>query len=107
MGFRRLARRSLARVGRNRHRNRMRARRGRRHLSRRQEAGRLSPAAFIYIERNVVSGQVLAEVPFPPSVKDIYPPALVDAAPWLTKFSLFLWLAAAIIIVFFLVAYRK
>jgi F-type H+-transporting ATPase subunit a len=55
----------------------------------------------------VVSGQVLAEVPFPPSVNDIYPPALVGGAEWLTKFSLFLWLAAAIVIVFFLIAYRS
>ncbi|WP_432835793.1 F0F1 ATP synthase subunit A [Dactylosporangium sp. CA-092794] len=48
---------------------------------------------------------VLAEVPFPPTVEDIFPPAL--GPEWLTKFSLFLWLAAAVVIVFFLVAYRN
>lgn len=53
-----------------------------------------------------MSGLVLAEVPFPPSVDDIFPPGLWDAAPWLTKFSLFLWLAVAVVLVYFLVSYR-
>jgi F-type H+-transporting ATPase subunit a len=55
----------------------------------------------------VVSGLVLAEVPFPPSVEDIFPPSLWDAAPWLTKFSLFLWLAVAVVLIYFLVSYRE
>jgi F-type H+-transporting ATPase subunit a len=55
----------------------------------------------------VVSGLVLAEVPFPPTVEDIFPPSLWDAAPWLTKFSLFLWLAVAVVLVYFLVSYRE
>lgn len=54
-----------------------------------------------------MSGLVLAEVPFPPSVKDIFPPSLWDAAPWLTKFSLFLWLAVALVLIYFLVSYRE
>jgi F-type H+-transporting ATPase subunit a len=55
----------------------------------------------------VVSGLVLAEVPFPPSVEDIFPPSLWDWAPWLTKFSLFLWLAVAVVLIYFLVSYRE
>jgi F-type H+-transporting ATPase subunit a len=60
-----------------------------------------------------VSGQALvlaggAEVPWPPSVNDFYLPSIVDGAyPWLTKFTLLVWFAVAIIIVFFLVAYRN
>jgi F-type H+-transporting ATPase subunit a len=55
----------------------------------------------------VVSGLVLAETPFPPSVEDIFPPSLWEAAPWLTKFSLFLWLAVAVVLIYFLVSYRS
>src|SRR5262249_50303242 len=61
----------------------------------------------------VVSGHasVLAEggVPgWPPSVHDFYLPSLVPGAgPWLTKFTLMVWLAVAIILIFFLVAYRS
>lgn len=54
-----------------------------------------------------MSGLVLAETPFPPSVEDIFPPSLWEAAPWLTKFSLFLWLAVAVVLVYFLVSYRE
>ncbi|MFC4046702.1 F0F1 ATP synthase subunit A [Dactylosporangium siamense] len=54
-----------------------------------------------------MSGLVLAEVPFPPSVDDIFPPSLWESAPeWLTKFSLFLWLAVAVVLIYFLVSYR-
>jgi F-type H+-transporting ATPase subunit a len=48
---------------------------------------------------------VLAEVPFPPSVNDFYLPSLA-AGYWVTKFTLMVWLAVAVLIVFFLVAYR-
>jgi F-type H+-transporting ATPase subunit a len=48
---------------------------------------------------------VLAEVPFPPSVGDFYLPSLA-AGYWVTKFTLMVWLAVAVLIVFFLVAYR-
>jgi F-type H+-transporting ATPase subunit a len=60
----------------------------------------------------VVSGQAsfLAEggVPgWPPSVHDFYLPSLVPGAgPWLTKFTLLVWVAVALILIFFLVAYR-
>jgi F-type H+-transporting ATPase subunit a len=59
-----------------------------------------------------VSGQatILAEshVPWPPSVNDFYLPSVVSGAgPWLTKFTLMVWLAVALIIIFFLVAYRR
>jgi F-type H+-transporting ATPase subunit a len=46
-------------------------------------------------------------IPFPPSVDDFYLPSLIHGAgPWLTKFTLLVWLAVAAIIVFFLVTYR-
>jgi F-type H+-transporting ATPase subunit a len=59
-----------------------------------------------------VSGQaiVLADshIPWPPSVEDFYLPSLVHGAgPWLTKFTLLVWLAVAFLIVFFLYAYRS
>jgi F-type H+-transporting ATPase subunit a len=60
-----------------------------------------------------VSGQALVlaggtEVPWPPSVDDFYLPSIVDGGyPWLTKFTLLVWFAVAIIIVFFLLAYRN
>lgn len=48
------------------------------------------------------------EIPFPPSVEDFYPPSLIEnAGPWLTKYTLLVWFAAAVIIVFFLAAYRN
>jgi F-type H+-transporting ATPase subunit a len=47
------------------------------------------------------------DLPFPPSVEDFYLPGLFGAYPWITKFTLLVWLAVALIIVFFLVAYRK
>lgn len=48
------------------------------------------------------------DVPWPPSVEDFYLPAIVNGAyPWFTKFTALVWLAVAIIIVFFLTAYRK
>jgi F-type H+-transporting ATPase subunit a len=57
-----------------------------------------------------VSGQatVLAgAIPWPPSVEDFYLPSVVHGAgPWLTKFTLMVWLAVALIILFFLLAYR-
>jgi F-type H+-transporting ATPase subunit a len=59
------------------------------------------------MERDVVSSLFLAEVPFPPSVEDIFPPNIGDIGPWLSKFTLFLWLAVAIVIIFFLVSYRQ
>jgi F-type H+-transporting ATPase subunit a len=41
-------------------------------------------------------------------VEDFYLPSLVSGAgPWLTKFTLMVWLAVAVIIIFFMVAYRS
>lgn len=49
-----------------------------------------------------------ADVPFPPGVEDFYPPSIIDGTgPWFTKLVLFLWIAVAVIIIFFLVAYRS
>ena len=54
--------------------------------------------------------QVLA-VPrseFPPSVEEFFPPPLVEwAGPWLTKFTLYTWVAVGLLILFFLLAYRN
>jgi F-type H+-transporting ATPase subunit a len=51
---------------------------------------------------------VLSDIPFPPSVEDFYPPALIEGTyPWLTKFTVLVWVAVAAIIVFFLMSYRN
>jgi F-type H+-transporting ATPase subunit a len=55
-----------------------------------------------------VSGQfsVLAKgVPWPPSVDDFYLPGWFY--PWITKFTVMVWIALAIVLAFFLLAYRK
>jgi F-type H+-transporting ATPase subunit a len=47
-------------------------------------------------------------IPWPPSVDEFFPPDLFGGNnPLLTKFALLLWLAVALIIIFYLVAYRK
>lgn len=48
-----------------------------------------------------------SEVPFPPSVEDFFLPPVVGEGPWFTKITLLVWLTAAILIIFFLVSYRK
>jgi F-type H+-transporting ATPase subunit a len=52
-----------------------------------------------------------AEVPFPPSVEDFYLPSIVPwgghESYWFTKITALLWISVAVIIIFFLVAYRK
>jgi F-type H+-transporting ATPase subunit a len=63
------------------------------------------------MEDGPVSGQAVAfaveELPWPPSVNDVFLPSVVqDAGPWVTKFTLMVWLAVALIIVFFLATYR-
>jgi F-type H+-transporting ATPase subunit a len=50
---------------------------------------------------------ILAETPFPPGVGDFFPPAIAGPEFWFTKFTLFVWISVALIIVFFLFAYRK
>ncbi|HEX6498235.1 MAG TPA: F0F1 ATP synthase subunit A [Micromonosporaceae bacterium] len=59
----------------------------------------------------MVSGQVSlladARPPFPPGVGDFFLPGIAGAYPWLTKFTLMVWFAVALIILFFLVSYRK
>ena len=45
---------------------------------------------------------------FPPDVGEFFPPALLEAAgPWLTKFTLFLWVGVGLVLIFFLVNYRN
>jgi len=53
-----------------------------------------------------VTAVLAADTPFPPSVEDIFTPG-IGGSVWLTKFSLMVWFAVALLIVFFLVAYRK
>jgi F-type H+-transporting ATPase subunit a len=49
---------------------------------------------------------VLAKgVPWPPSVDEFYLPGW--AYPWVTKFTVMVWIALAVVVVFFLVAYRN
>ncbi|MER7588682.1 F0F1 ATP synthase subunit A [Micromonospora sp. NPDC127501] len=48
---------------------------------------------------------------FPPSVDDFYLPAIVpwgvENAPWFTKFTLMIWIAVGVLIIFFLATYRN
>jgi F-type H+-transporting ATPase subunit a len=56
------------------------------------------------------SVRFLAEgrLPWPPSVEDFYPPSLVHGAGfWLTKFTVFIWISVALIVLYFLLAYRS
>ena len=52
-----------------------------------------------------------ADVPFPPSVEDFYLPSILPWGEhdnyWFTKITALLWVTVAIIIIFFLVTYRK
>lgn len=57
-------------------------------------------------EDDILSGHLVAlELPWPPSVGDFFPPNL--AGPWITKFTIMVWLAVALLIIFYLTAYRK
>jgi F-type H+-transporting ATPase subunit a len=59
----------------------------------------------------VVIGQAMIpsedKLPFPPGVEDFFPPPLVGDDPWITKFTVLVWAAVAVIILFFLITYRK
>jgi len=48
-----------------------------------------------------------ADVPWPPSVEEAFFPPGVAGSLWVTKFSIMVWLAVAVIIVFFLVTQRN
>lgn len=51
-----------------------------------------------------------SEVPFPPSVGDFYLPSILPwggDSLWVTKITVLVWIAAALIIVFFMTAYRE
>jgi F-type H+-transporting ATPase subunit a len=52
-----------------------------------------------------------ADVPFPPSVGDFYLPSILPWGEhdnyWFTKITALLWVTVALIIIFFLVTYRK
>src|SRR5918998_2163632 len=50
---------------------------------------------------------VAAELPWPPSVEDFFLPPIAGPDNWFTKFTLFVWVSVALIILFFLFAYRN
>ncbi|HEX6684295.1 MAG TPA: F0F1 ATP synthase subunit A [Candidatus Limnocylindrales bacterium] len=54
----------------------------------------------------VASVLSLEDPPWPPSVDEFFPPGLFGI-DWLTKMMLMVWLAIALIIIFFLIAYRN
>jgi F-type H+-transporting ATPase subunit a len=61
-----------------------------------------------------VTGQSIvlaAGVPFPPSVEDFYLPSIAPwgshASYWFTKITALVWIGVALLIIFFLAAYRK
>jgi F-type H+-transporting ATPase subunit a len=49
---------------------------------------------------------VAQDLPWPPGVEDFFLPPIAGPDNWFTKFTLFLWVTVALVIVFFLVAYR-
>jgi F0F1-type ATP synthase, subunit a len=53
------------------------------------------------------AGMVASDVHFPPTVDEFFPPALFGLDGWLTKFTIYAWVAVALLIIFFLVAYRR
>lgn len=54
-----------------------------------------------------MSGRLVAAegLPWPPSVGDFYPPDV--AGPWVTKFSIMVWIAVGLLLIFFLASYRN
>jgi F-type H+-transporting ATPase subunit a len=44
---------------------------------------------------------------FPPGVEEFFPPALLGLDGWLTKFTIFAWVAVGVLIIFYLLAYRN
>ena len=51
-----------------------------------------------------------ADVPFPPTVEDFFLPSIApwgEHSYWFTKITLLLWISVAILIIYFLVSYRK
>jgi len=62
----------------------------------------------VFGQANVLAA---GQAAFPPSVDDFYLPAIVpwgaENAPWFTKFTLMIWLAVGVLIIFFLATYRN
>jgi F-type H+-transporting ATPase subunit a len=58
-------------------------------------------------EDYTVSEKVIAAegLPWPPRVEDFFLPDI--AGPWVTKFSVMIWIAVALLLIFFLVTYRN
>ena len=60
-----------------------------------------------------MTGQTIvpaADVPFPPTVEDFYLPSIAPWGGhdvWFTKITLLVWLSVAVLIIFFMVAYRS
>jgi F-type H+-transporting ATPase subunit a len=50
---------------------------------------------------------IAAELPWPPGVEDFLLPPIAGPEHWFTKFTLFVWIAVALIIVLFMLAYRN
>lgn len=55
---------------------------------------------------NLQLAPLAADVPWPPSVDEFFPPGIGNS-PWITKFSVMIWIAVAVIIIFFLVTQRN
>jgi F-type H+-transporting ATPase subunit a len=59
----------------------------------------------------VIGQSTVLAAEFPPSVEDFYLPSILpwgaEDTYWFTKITLLVWLTVAILIIFFLVAYRK
>ena len=58
----------------------------------------------------MISQSTVLAAEFPPSVEDFYLPSILPwghESYWFTKITVLAWVAVALIIVFFLVSYRK
>jgi F-type H+-transporting ATPase subunit a len=55
----------------------------------------------------LASASSASGVPWPPSVEDFNLPGLFGTDHWITKFTILVWVAVAVIIIFFLAAYRN
>jgi F-type H+-transporting ATPase subunit a len=53
------------------------------------------------------AGLLAEDSHFPPGVGEFFPPALFGLEGWVTKFTIFAWVAVGLLIIFFLSAYRR
>jgi F-type H+-transporting ATPase subunit a len=55
----------------------------------------------------LAAGVLASEGHWPPTIGEFFPPALFGLDGWLTKFTIFVWIAVGVLIIFFMTAYRR